>query len=425
MTAYPGARTLAVGALLGGLVLCLGVPARGQEDFLDRADQALAFGLAGDQVRAHLSGTLDLEGYSVSEPMPALVFKEGDSFLVPRLSLFLDVQAGAYVYAFVQARADDGFDPGDDGRHVRPDEYVVRLTPWADGRLNLQAGKFATVVGNWTPRHGSWENPFITAPLPYENETGIWGNVAARSAGQLLFWAGLAPGPSRGGQFPDKYNNVPVIWGPSYASGASAFGDVGKLLYAVEVKNAALASQPEAWTPGGSGWRNPAYSGRVALVPNEMWTVGLSASSGTYLQPEAAASLPPGRSLGRYTEGLVGQDVSFAWHHFQAWAEAFEARFAIPGVGNANTQAYYIEGKYKFTPQLFGSLRWNQQAFSGIALPSGGSARWGRNVWRIDAAPAYRVTPHLQLKLQYSLEHQDADAGAYSRLLAVQVTSRF
>ena len=35
--------------------------------------------------------------------------------------------------------------------------------------LNVQAGKFATVVGNWIERYDSWNNPFITAPLPYEN----------------------------------------------------------------------------------------------------------------------------------------------------------------------------------------------------------------------------------------------------------------
>jgi hypothetical protein len=43
----------------------------------------------------------------------------------------------------------------------------------------------------------------------------------------------------------------------------------------------------------------------------------------------------------------------------------------------------------------------------------------------VDAGPVYRVTAHLQLKLQYSFEHQDADQGALSHLLAVQATYRF
>ena len=90
-------------------------------------------------------------------------------------------------------------------------------------------------------------------------------------------------------------------------------------------------------------------------------------SSGPYLLPSAAESLPAGRSLARYVETVVGQDISFAWHHFQAWAEAYEARFDIPGVGVAGTQAYYVEGKYKFTPQFFGSAAVESAVLCGAA----------------------------------------------------------
>ena len=65
------------------------------------------------------------------------------------------------------------------GAQVRLDEYALRVTPWDDGRFNLQVGKFSTVVGNWVQRHHSWENPFITAPLPYENLTAISDTVGA------------------------------------------------------------------------------------------------------------------------------------------------------------------------------------------------------------------------------------------------------
>ena len=412
-------------ALLAALLVVASQTVFGLDDPFDRLDENLTFGAAGDLLRARLSGTLDVEGYDVSPEEQGLIFKDGNTFINPRLSLFLDVQAGPVLYAFAQLRADNGFDPGEGGAHVRADEYVLRLTPWGDGRLNLQVGKFATVVGNWTPRHGSWENPFITAPLPYEDLTGIWVSEGARSVTQLLAWAGVLPKPDMGNAYIDRYRSMPIIWGPSYASGASVFGDVGRLYYAVEVKNASLSSPPEEWAPSAVQWQNSTFSGRVAFVPNEMWTVGFSLSQGPYLEPAASAGLPPGRGLDRYVEDVAGQDVGFAWHHFEAWAEAFEARFAIPGVGNADTQAYYVEGKFKFTPQFFGSLRWNQQFFSSLPLPQGGTAAWGRNTWRVDAGPAYRITPHVQVKLQYSVERQDADLQAWSHLLAVQLTCRF
>src|SRR6266567_1025556 len=82
-----------------------------------------------------------------------------DNLFNPRLTLFLDAQYGSQIYFFAQSRLDRGFDPSDRGAQVRLDEYALRITPWDDGRFALQIGKFATVIGNWVPRHLSWENP--------------------------------------------------------------------------------------------------------------------------------------------------------------------------------------------------------------------------------------------------------------------------
>jgi hypothetical protein len=412
-------------ALAGAGLLMMALGAAGQDDPFDQVDEALSFSGWNDAVRLRLSGTLDLEGYYQSQPQSGLIFSEATTFFNPRLSLFLDAQAGRYLYAFVQARADNGFDPDEPGPRERLDEYVLRLTPFDDGRLNLQVGKFATVVGNWTLRHGSWENPFITAPLPYENLTGIWDTDAARATIEVMVWAGLVPKPDAGGRLFDEYRNIPIIWGPNYASGASVFGQVGYVDYAFEVKNTSLSSRPETWAPTETQWQNPTFSGRVAYVPNEMWNVGFSASAGPYLQPEADPTLLPGRGLDNYLEIVFGQDVTYAWHHLQVWAEAYEARFEIPGVGNADTEAYYVETKYKFTPQFFGALRWNQQFFSTLPFSPGVGARWSRNVTRVDIGPGYRLTPHTQIKLQCSVERQDADLRPWSDLVAVQFTARF
>ena len=408
------------------LLLSAAAPlARAEEDFMDQVDEQLTYGLMNDAVRMRLSGTMDVEGYYVSQEDPALFETDAHTFVVPRLSLFLDVQAGSHLYAFVQARADDGFDPGDAGRKERLDEYVVRLTPWDDSRLSFQVGKFATVVGNWTLRHGSWNNPFITAPLPYENLTGVWDSEPVRSVPQLQFWAGLIPRPAAGNVFFQQYENIPIIWGPNYSSGAAILGVVGKIDYAVEVKNTSLSSRPESWSPTVNQWQNPTFSGRVGYTPSEMWNLGLSASAGPYLQLDPGGERPLGVGLDRYLELVLGQDMTFAWHRVEVWAEAYEARFEIPGVGNADTAAYYVEARYRFTPQFFGALRWNQQYFAPLDVPQGADGFWSRNVDRLDIGPSYRLTPHAQVKVQYSIERQGADIRVWSSLAAVQFTLRF
>src|SRR5262249_16438730 len=157
-----------------------------------------------------------------------------DNLFNPRLTLFLDAQLGSQVYFFAQARLDRGFDPTDDGAQVRLDEYALRITPWQDGRFTLQVGKFATVVGDWVPRHLSWENPFINPPLVYDNVTAISDKYVPFSPLAFIY----AP------YYHGKYIFNPVIWGPSYATGISASGQLGRFDYAVEMKNASLSSRP-------------------------------------------------------------------------------------------------------------------------------------------------------------------------------------
>ena len=404
------------------LCLTLAASAHGAEDFLDQLGEVLSVSSAQGGAGAHLGGTLDLEEYFLPDPAPGLVYTDSHSLFNPRLTLFLDAQFGGYIYAFAQGRLDRGFDPSDADLRGRLDEYAVRFTPSPDAHLSLQVGKFATVVGNWVPRHGTWENPFVTAPLPYENLTGIWDAVAARSSGILLAWAHVIP--TRVSVYGDKAERSPIIWGPSYASGFAVLGESGRLSYAVEVKNAALAAKPDSWTFDHASWEHPTVSARLGFRPNMMWNLGLSASSGTYLRPAAARTVAPGYGLGDYRETVLAQDASFAWHYWQVWMEAYETRFAVPRVGNADTLSYYAEVRYKFTPQFFGAVRWNQQTF-GTILNAGNWVRWGRDTWRIDVAPSYRLTPHLQLKLQYSLLHEDGAPQATSHTGALQVTARF
>jgi hypothetical protein len=223
----------------------------------------------------------------------------------------------------------------------------------------------------------------------------------------------------------DKYEYVPAIWGPSYATGALAAGRVGTFEYALEVKNAALASRPESWDATATGLGNPTVSGRVGLRPGPVWSLGASASRGTYFRPEALPTLPAGRDIGDYNEVVFGQDVRFAWHHLQVWAEVYETRFQVPRVGNADSLAYYLEAKYKITPRLFGALRWNQALHGGVLDPAGRSVPWSRDVWRIDTAVGFRLTPHLGLKLQHSLQQEASPGRGPGHLAAGQLTLRF
>jgi hypothetical protein len=239
----------------------------------------------------------------------------------------------------------------------------------------------------------------------------------------------FAPGSAYGFVHGFVYSPViwnPVIWGPSYASGFSVSGRLGQFDYAAELKNSSLSSRPDSWSVTRIGFDNPTFSGRVGFRPGQMWNFGLSASDGAYFRPEAQVTLPRGRDLDDYRELLIGQDASFAWHHLQLWAEFYEVRFEVPRVGDADTFAYYLEAKYKFSPQFFGALRWNQQLFGKVSDGEGGRIRWGQDLERIEIAAGYRFTSHTQLKLQYSFQHETSGpVRRDNHLLAAQLTTRF
>ena len=384
------------------------------DEFFDRLDNALTLSAFEQNLRARLSGTLDLEAYHFEQPAPGLIDSNIDNLFNPRLTLFLDAQYGSQIYFFAQSRVDRGFDPAARGAQARLDEYALRITPWDDGRFNLQIGKFATVVGNWVPRHLSWENPFVDAPLVYQNITPVSDKSAPLSP--LDFVRRFDHG---------KYEFNPVIWGPDYASGLSVSGRVDQFDYAAEVKNSPLAARPESWSLTEVDLSNPAFNARVGFRPNQAWNLGVSVGDGPYFRPEAERSLPRGRDLDDYREFVLGQDVSFALHHFQIWAEFYEARFEVPRVGNADTFAYYLEAKYKFTPQWFAALRWNQQVFNKIDNGIGGSTRWSQDLAKIDIATGYRFSSHTQLKMQYSFQKETSGPGEDNHVFAAQFTVRF
>lgn len=413
-------KTLLIGV---ALVLTTGMT-RASDAFFDRVEEALTFSAHDSRVRARISGTLELEGYDHQLPPPGVIDTASPRLFVPRLSVFVDAQLGSRWYAFAQVRADRGFDPRAAGGEVRLDEYALRYTPWRNGRLNVQIGKFATIVGNWAARHGGWVNPFITAPLPYEHLTGIWDTEAIRNSNVLLQWSHVRPGLSPAVTAREKSLRVPIVWGPSYATGVAVSGDVGRLRYALEVKSGSLSSRPEAWQHSREQRNHPTLGARFGYRPNPMWDVGVSASGGSYLREFAGPSVAAGYGRGDYRQLVLAHDVAFAWRHVQVWGEIFAARFEIPRVGDADTVAYYVEAKYKFSPRFAGAVRWNQQLFATIPDRNGPTA-WGHEVWRIDVAPTYRVSPHAQVKFQYSLQHGDSGTRDFTRLLAVQFTQRF
>lgn len=404
-------RAPIIGITLASLISPL-LASESFDQWMDDLSSNLAYSSSNGTFRGALSGTIDLEYHSFEGSPPSLIDTEDSSIFQPRTTLFFDLQSGSRLYGFVQARIDRGFDPAEQDLEMRFDEYLLRYTHWDDGRLNLQAGKFSTVTGQWFKRHISWRNPFINAPMIYDQVT-------------LLSDRRIYPSPFPARNTADRrlslYN--PLVWGPVYATGAAASGQLAKFEWAIELKNAALTSHPDYWTLDEKDFDDNTFSARVAWRPELPWTFGLSASQGAYLGAwvEGAGNW--------YSDNLKQTayiaDVSYERRHFQFWSEFIYSEFELLGGVNARSTAYFLEGRYKFKPMLSGALRFNQQFFSDIVRSGVNAGPWGEEQIRLDLALTYRFSAYSQLQIEVDLRDQDTNLIAMETHFATRFTLRF
>jgi len=383
-------------------------------DLLRDLDESLYLESDDGFYRADLSGSLALDLYYIDQQPPGLIFPNDTFFFSPRLTLALDTYAGDTFYGFAKLAADRGFDPGSKRNgNIRADEYLLRYMPLGNSALNIQIGKFATAFGNYVARHEQWMNPFINAPLVYENVNTINDHKAPGAVDGFLGLRNKAD---------NKQKWVPVIWGPSYAHGASVFGQLEKSDYAIEIKNASLSSRPYAWELGRQNFSHPTVTGRIGYRPNAAWKVGASASHGAFYVPKA--STPAGTSPGDFDQTTIGSDVQFAWRHWQVWAEAIASRFELP-IADVETIAYYFEAKYKFSSRWYGAARWNQQFYDDLRNSAGKSLSWDRDVWRAEMAVGYKWNARSLVKLQYGYTQQAGEQEQGEQFVAAQLVFRF
>lgn len=382
---------------------------------LDQLASQLSYVSESNDTWAQLSSMNALTVYVPEDPAPGLLFTDDTVFLAPRLSLAVDAGIGQRFLVHALARADRGFDPGShrDG-DLRLDEYYLQVNFQDAGRTQLRIGKFATAFGNWVDRHQSWDNPLITAPLLYEDMVTVTDQAAPAGAADFI---GRRDAPA------NKPGWVPLVWGPSYATGASLTTGTRDVEITLEAKNSALSSRPDTWDAAVDGFAtDPTFTGRLGWRPVAAWTVGASASHGPYLQEAAEATLPAGSGLNDFDQTTVGIDVTYELRSLQVWAELARASFDVPRIGTVRALSGFIEARYKLAPRLWLSGRWNQSRFD---QPAGLPQSWDRDLKRLDVGLGFRHTTHVATKVEYSVGDQAGSDTNGNQLLAVQVVVWF
>jgi len=377
-------------------LLIIALPTANAEGWRDMFIQPLSIQSDDGDPWAQLSVLADLTAYAADEPPPGLLFDADGSFVQPRIGFLLDAGVGPRLTGHLQLQVDRGFDPGRKrGGDVRFDEYYVQVSMIDAARMQLRVGKFVTAFGGWVSRHRSSDNPLISAPVPYEDMTTITDQVVPGGVGGFVNRRNL----------PEiKRSWVPVVWGPSYATGVSMSGGLGDVDVVVEVKNASVSSRPETWDALEKGFTtDPTYTGRVAWHPMPEWTLGLSHSRGPYLQDTARRLVPLDRSVNDFDQTTTAVDLTFERRQLQLWAEIMHSTFEVPRVGDAELLTGFVEVRYKVAPRWWLAGRWNRSIFDEVR---NATSRWDRHLTRIDVGVGFRQDANLHFKLEYNRGQQ-------------------
>ncbi len=377
------------------------------------------------EIQIEFGGSLEATYYHTDTPAPGLLKQNSEDFFAPRLETSLDLLFNNYWYFHATARYDRGFDAGDrDEGEIRLDEALLRYRPFGDDSLNIQIGKTATIFGAYVNNHRFHDNPFITAPLPYDQIIGV--NVVNPNSTSRSAIAGRASGTLPGIFETAKRPWAATVWGPAYSTGITVTGTIERFDYAAEIKNVDISAHPDQWNPDAEEFEHPSFSLRLGYRPSVAWNLGLSFSQGPYLNADSQDLLPDGLNRGDLLHRAIGIDVSWAHRDFIISGEIIANQYETLEAGDLKSLTSYIQARWKAAPGFWLATRVGHTLNNTITGPSGESLEWSPNLWRFEVASGFRITEDTLIKAQYNYTHTEGDSpGPGENLYALAVSYRF
>jgi hypothetical protein len=270
---------------------------------------------------------------------------------------------------------------------VRPSALYVRVRPWRDRAIDIQAGRIPPVFGTFGRRAYGNDNPLIGYPLAYQYLTSLRPDALPASADDLLRMRG------RG-------------WQTNYPVGSAAFEPGVPLVTAfrwdtgVEIRAAGRGVDLAGAVTNGT-LSNPRVdddnggkqiSARVTVRPLFGLVLGASAARGQYVADTAvgAAGATDG---GRFVQRALGADVEYSRGYGIVRAEYIWSDWRLPAVATpaidrpVGARGWYVEGRYRLTPRLFVAARGDRLTFSSLqgTLFDGDPVPWDAPVSRVEA----------------------------------------
>lgn len=308
-----------------------------------------------------------------------------------------------------------------------PYALYVRVRPWRDRPIDIQAGRIPPVFGVAGRHAYANDNVLIGYPLIWQYLTILRPDAVPANADELIYardagwrsWYSVGAG--------DYARGVPLATAFRYDTGVEArFGDeISKISVAAALTAGTLSSPGTGARSGG-----PQFSTRVAVRPTIGLVVGGSFADGDFLSNAAERELPGSARGHRYSQRSWGLDAEYSRDHWLVRAEGISVRYALPYLYDPpidepiTSAGVSVEGRYRIAPGVTVGARVDRLGFSELAgthqtLP------WDAPVSRVEAGLAWTIVRHVTARI--SVQHNRRDRGAVtsSTLPAAQVSVWF
>ena len=292
---------------------------------------------------------------------------------------------------------------------LRAYALYLRIRPWADHAVDIQAGRVPPTFGAFGRRLYASDNPLIGYPLAYQYLTPLRADALPWNADELLRMRarGWLASYSIGNQTPAE--GVPLVTAFRWDTGIQLHA-ASRMLDGTIAVTTGTVSNPRLTDDNSA----PQVAGRLSAHPVTGLVLGTSAARGPFVSSTAARGAVGDGHDRSFTQTALGADIEYSRDYYLLRAETIWSEWKLPAVAapvlDTPLRAFstYVEGRYKIRPGLYVAARADHLGFSDI-VGSNGPRSWDAPVTRIEVGGGYSLQRNLVLK--FSVQHNTRDGG--------------
>ena len=326
-----------------------------------------------------------------------------------RLGVTADVRIVERVSVLTEIRSENGEWP-------EPYALYLRVRPWRDRAIDIQAGRIPPTFGAFARRDYGAGNPLIGYPLAYQYLTPVRSDAVPATPEDVARMRARGWRPSYPIGSRDIAPGLPLITAFRWDTGVQVRVGTEPVSVSAALTNGTVSDPHTRDNNGGKQ-----VAGRVEWQPAPAIRVGGSIARGAYVADAALATATLLAGGGGSTQSAFGVDAEYSRDHWLVRGEAIWNRWQVPTLSqDLRASSAFIEARYKILAGLFVAGRLDRLSFGTLHLAAG-DRTWDAPVTRVESGLGYYVRRNLLAKGTY--QHNWRDGGQVRRrgLMAVQL----